>query len=795
MTIVPPKGPKDAKIVFVGEAPGTEDIKLLEPFVGSGGKLLTDLMAGAGIVRSSCYLTNVIKEHPTGNNIKLFVDLEKSPKITSAYTMYVELLQKELEALKPNVVVAVGNVALFALTGEKAITKWRGSVLPCTLVPGLKVVPIIHPAAALRTYLQIHMISHDLTIVKRESEFPDIRYPEYDLLLNPSFEIAMDTLACLQYKPWLSFDIEVVCGALDCFALAWSDRESVCIALYDSAGPRYTLPQEMMILRKLGEILEDPKIAIWTQNGTFDATFMYERYGIMTNNIEDTMIAAGLITPDFPKSLAFISTIYTTQPYYKDDGKMYYKNPSGDKSGFWRYNCLDTLVVAQALPAMKESMEINKLTETYNYTCAIIPVLIKMQARGIKMDTAGMKQAQIDTAEQIVVMQTLLDKMCGQPINVASSKQVQTYFYIKKGITPYRKNNKPTVDESALAKIAAKGHPEATVMLEIRGLRKLMGTYLEMDLDDDGRMRCSFNPIGTTTGRLSSSKTIFGKGGNMQNQPPIMKTFMMIDEGYVGYAPDLAGAENRIVANVGPVPIMKQAFDSGKDVHRLTASLLSRAICGRFYAPDEVSDEPGQTNIANGRFSLRYWGKRTNHAANYGIGPNQLADKLEINVATAKIILNAYHNGYPEVQHAYQAQIINMLRVNRRVYNCFGRSRLFLDRWDNSLFQDAFAFLPQSTVAEIINRRGLLVLQDYENVDMLNQLHDAVYFQIPLSCSWDYHAKVLNELGAALSAPLTWKIREFFIPADFVMQRKHMGEKLHITLPVTADALASLYNS
>ncbi len=357
------------------------------------------------------------------------------------------------------------------------------------------------------------------------------------------------------------------------------------------------------------------------------------------------------------------------------------------------------------------------------------------------------------------------------------------------------KNGRPTVDEVALTKIAAKGHDEARMILDIRGERKLCGTYLDMNLDPDGRMRCSYNPIGASTGRLSSSKTIFGTGGNLQNQPPIMRNFMLIDEGYVGYAPDVAGAENKIVANIGPVPLMRQAFDEGKDVHRLTASLLSRYICDHFIPPDEVTDKPGQTLIAGGRFSLRHWGKRMNHSANYGIGPNQLADKLEIPPATAKILLEAYHNGYPEVRHGYQAQIIEMLRKNRRVFNPFGRSRIFLGRWDNMLFQDAFAFLPQSTVADLINRRGMLLLKDFHDVEILNQVHDAIYFQIPLSCPWSYHAEVLNALNESMTLPIPWKQSSFVLYCDFVMQKRNMGEKNHVHVPATADALASLYSS
>ena len=748
-----------------------------------------------GIIPDQCYMTNVIKHRPPRNDASALISLDGKPKISQEFYAYQNALKEELSQLSPNVILAVGGISLFALTGKIGIMKYRGSILESTLLPGRKVIPLIHPAAALREYTLTHLINNDLVRLKEESTFPELNLPEYNIIMKPSFSEAMAHLERLNTVPYVSFDIEVVSKSLECFALAWSPTDAVCFALYDGDGPLFTAEQEAQILQALGRILENPAVSVYTQNGTFDATFMYERYGIFTTSIEDTMVACGLVSPDFPKSLAFITSVYTRQPYYKDDGKQYYKMPTADRTAFWRYNALDTLTVAEAMPALKASLEQFSLTETYNTTVALIPVLILIQSKGIAMDTAGMKAAYNEAQLRIAEMQKELNEKCGQELNVSSPKQVQTYFYITKKIKPHMKNGRPTVDEVALTKIAAKGHDEARMILDIRGERKLCGTYLDMNLDSDGRMRCSYNPIGASTGRLSSSKTIFGTGGNLQNQPPIMRNFMLIDEGYVGYAPDVAGAENKIVANIGPVPLMRQAFDEGKDVHRLTASLLSRYICDRFIPADEVTDKPGQTPIAGGRFSLRHWGKRMNHSANYGIGPNQLADKLEIPPATAKILLEAYHNGYPEVRHGYQAQIIESLRKNRRVFNPFGRSRIFLGRWDNMLFQDAFAFLPQSTVADLINRRGMLLLKDFHDVEILNQVHDAIYFQIPLSCPWSYHAEVLNALNTSMTLPIPWKQSSFVLYCDFVMQKRNMGEKNHVHVPATADALASLYSS
>ena len=122
--VVLAKGPLDCKIAFVGEAPGTSEVKLGEPFVGRSGQLLNDLLKTTGIARTSCYITNVIKEQPFRNNVKLFIDLKKrTPKLSPEWERYLEELQKELYQCSANVIVAVGAIAMYALTEQRGIVK------------------------------------------------------------------------------------------------------------------------------------------------------------------------------------------------------------------------------------------------------------------------------------------------------------------------------------------------------------------------------------------------------------------------------------------------------------------------------------------------------------------------------------------------------------------------------------------------------------------------------------------------------------------------------------------------
>src|ERR1039458_3275504 len=136
LTYVPAEGPSNAKLAIVGEAPGGEEERLGRPFVGSTGTLVDDTLISLGLSRSEVYLTNVVKIRPPGNNIEALHILGKS------INDFIPQLQAELEALKPNAILALGNTALTALTGYHGIEKYRGSILPCSLVSN-KVIPTI----------------------------------------------------------------------------------------------------------------------------------------------------------------------------------------------------------------------------------------------------------------------------------------------------------------------------------------------------------------------------------------------------------------------------------------------------------------------------------------------------------------------------------------------------------------------------------------------------------------------------------------------------------------------------
>ena len=802
-------GPRDCAICFIGEAPGINEYRHPQklPFIGRAGIDLTHMLSSAGINRVRCYLTNVIKERPPdtakkNNDVTAFIDLGKRKysgkethlcgepvpnephATTNSFLEYMKILKKELMGISANVFVPLGNTALYALTGLTGITKYRGSILESTLMPGRKVVPTIHPANVgygekgvsrpghQRTkgggnYLNRYFIIKDFIRALKESKSPDIVLPHRNLLIDPSYYEVIAYLNMMYKSDRVTFDVEVINKELSCISFASDSVTSMSIPFRQGSRDYYTPDQELTIMLMIAEILEDPKIIKQNQYIAFDLTFLYDKYGIKgTGVFEDSMIAQGVAYPDFPKDLGFIASVATREPYYKDDAKMWKDNTVQDID-FWLYSAKDSIIPHEAIPVIKKDLEIQGNLETYKRHCRLIEPIMFMYKRGIKVDIEGLAKAKKVAKEKEAELLTEFEVLC-PGVNPNSPKQMIQEFYVRLGYKPfYNREGTITTDVNALKKLIRSGSKEATALMGLRKVRKMIGTYYEMTFDEDNRLRCSMNPIGTKTGRLSSRQTIYGTGGNLQNLPYDMREFLIADTDYIAYKIDLAQAENRIVAYIAPEPAMIKAFEDGVDVHSLTYALA-------FNIPlDKVSDEDGSSEFGDGTKSQRFWGKTCNHSLNYDFGAIQFSIKYEIPIKEAKAIINRYHSIYPGVRQQYHRWVQAQLSKNRTLINPYNRRRRFLDRWGDSLFKAAYAHVPQSTVADKINLQGLIPFyydQDkYAAGELLNQVHDDIWFQIPLSAGWQAHASILMNIKESLETPIQWRATSFVVPAEVSM--------------------------
>ncbi len=756
-------GDLNSNIALVGEAPGAEEIRYHEPFVGMSGKLLNSCLSSAGISRSQCYITNVIKERPPDNDIKIFIDLSKKQiNVTKEYRAYEAQLKKELEECKANVIVAVGAVPLYALCKERAITKRRGSIYESTLLKGRKVIPIIHPAAALRMYIWKHLISIDLERVLEESFYPGIPIRTREIMLEPSFIDSMNYLSGAKNAGMIGYDIEVVNEQVSCISFAKNKYQAICIPFIKGGRDYFSPEQEIEIWKAIDGILGNEAIVKVGQNIDFDDMFMHRRFGIRVRPVQDTMVAQGITFPDFPKGLDFLTSIYTKEPYYKDVGKRRFKGFSVTDEDYWLYNAKDSLVLMEILPKQLEQiMKLDNL-DTYKNQVKLIEPLTFMGERGIRLDVEGMNKESDRLEKSIIKLREEVFKLSDEMItNPNSTKQLRDYFYITKGISAYKHKGAITTNDTALRRISIKGFREADVIREIRKQTKYRSTYLTINTGKDGRLRCSFNPVGTKTGRLSSSANIFDEGTNMQNLPHKFMKYLLADEGYIIYDIDLEQAENRIVAYLAPERNMMRAFEDGIDIHSLTAALVFRKDV------KDISNVDGSSVLGNREQSERFWGKTCNHALNYDIGYRKFSLEYELPESEAKLLRAEYHRAYPGIK-LYHNWVDTELYESRSLVNLLGRKRYFMDRWSSALKREAYNFIPQSTVGDIINKYGINALyydqKKYKYLELQNQVHDNIVFQIPISIGWEAHGEIINNIKESLEITLNHRGREFVIP-------------------------------
>ncbi len=769
---VPPEGEVDSKIAFVGEAPAYNELVEGRPFVGKSGQQFNNFLTTARIRRSEVYITNVFKVQ-VQKKIKpdryYFQDAmlyHAKDGFTDAGMVHVRELYKELKEGGFNVVVPMGNPALKALIGVTGITKYRGSILWSDEI-GKKVIPAIHPAATLRVYTYKYLILKDFRRAMEESLSPDLNYTEREYIIAPSFNEIMDYLSAIKTSEKVDFDIEVINQEVSCISFCDNPRFAISIPFVQGGQPYFPLDQEQDIWHEIATILENPEQRHGGQNLAFDIPFLFRQYGILTTNPDDTMIAHRIMYPDLPAGLDFITSMYTREPYYKEDGKESGKNWSVVNHDFWIYNAKDSVICNEAMPQLEDDLKRIGNYDTYKVHTRLIEPVTYMGYRGLRVDVPALAKERDRAEEELNTIQEELNTLVGSELNANSPKQVATYFYIKKNIKPYKKDGATTTNDGALKRIARKGFKEASLILKLRHLRKMIGTYYDAKLRGD-RLCCSYSPI-TGMGRLSSSSDIFGFGTNLQNQPQSMNQFFLADEGHLIYDFDLAQADNRAVAYMAPEPRMIKAFEEGEDVHALTASWI-------FYGDKEHVDEIKQMHkedvkcdIGYGDQTHRYWGKKCNHALNYGMGYKLFSYALEIQESEGKALYNKYHSIYPGVTKSFHAWVRHQLGQDRILTNPFGRRYYFMDRWGDQLFNKAYAFPAQSNTADIINRRALIPIyyeSPFEQVDLLRQVHDSVNFQIPISAGIDYHIQVIEELKSRVEEEIKWKQFTFSIPLE-----------------------------
>lgn len=756
---VPPEVNPGATLLLVGEAPGADEDVAGKPFVGkSGAFLMNSLTKFAGTPRNRYNIINVYPFRPEGNDI---AKADPTTLVEGKRELY-----EFIERAKPKAILAVGNTALEALTGLVDISKRRGSVYNYKDIP---VLASLHPAAVLRDSSMQQLFGRDLMKWGRLVLYgPELPTP-HEFTIRPTEDDLNELRAQLLYNTTHNVPVAVDIEA--------DERQLACVGFGLPGGRCYCIPATTPEYRAaIREFLgyDYPKIF---HNAVYDLAFLKHRCGIIVRGkVHDTLAMHQALAPELPRDLGTLTSLYTNQPYYKD---MYTAWADGSKGSeaydtYYTYNCLDVKCTYEIYKALQSRLGMAGLYDVYEVTRTVIPHAVDMSCLGIKYDQEEADRLGVKLNKELARWQKVLDGRAGRPINVFSPPQVKELLYRDLGLPMKRgkTGSGATTSEKALMSIYST-IPDRKIRKIIRAIiatrqrRKFISSYLgtkksKGPASSDGRVRTSFSPAGTDTGRWSASKFLITEGLNLQTVPKKFKSCFIADEGMVLWMADYSQIEARFVAYLAGDKAQIAMFNTpGGDIHKLNAARIFNV------AIEDVT--PHQRQVA----------KSCVHALNYGVGPVTLMETVNkkaietgfyLSLDMARRVRNVYMTEFRDVIK-WQEAIWVELKRSRRLTNPFGRTRLFTGPLTGGESEHTrmtgLAFLPQSTVPDLMNR-ALITLRDTPPVpgfETALQIHDALGGWAPMESvdTW------VPKIRAAMTIPVVFPMGTCTVPVEIAI--------------------------
>ena len=517
-------------------------------------------------------------------------------------------------------------------------------------------------------------------------------------------------------------------------------------------------------LELLRPLFEDESIMKIGQNLKFDIS-MLAQYGIsVKGKLFDTMLAHYLIEPEQRHNMDYLAEVYlnyVTIPIEELIGKGRQQKtmrevPVELVKEFAAEDADITMrLYEKLLPLLKEN-GVEKLF--YEIEMPLVPVLSRMEANGVKIDTENLKQISDEFAVEIRKIEEQIYELAGMPFNIASPKQLGEILFEKLRIDEKAKKTKTgqyATGEEVLQKLAHK-HPIVNLILDYRSLTKLKSTYLDalpaLVNPKDGLIHTSFNQAVTATGRLSSNNP------NLQNIPvrtekgrEIRRAFVPRSEQYTLLAADYSQIELRIIAHLSQDPAMVADFNLGHDIHAATAAKV-------FHVPmEQVTKEQ------------RSRAKAVNFGIIYGMSAFGLAERMELSRSEAADIIKKYFEEYAGIKE-YMNRSIALAKERGYAETILGRRRYLRDiNGANSVVRgfaerNAINAPIQGSSADMIKIAMIDIHQELERLKMQSkmilQVHDELVFDAHLdeldTLKSIVHEKMVNAMP--LSVPVVVEI-------------------------------------
>mgnify|MGYP002622862550 FL=1 len=492
--------------------------------------------------------------------------------------------------------------------------------------------------------------------------------------------------------------------------------------------------EALRIVNIFKPLYEDPKILKVGQNLKYDLEVLRNYDVRLDGPMWDTMIAHYLIQPELRHNMDYMAEVYLHYKTVHIDeligprGKNQRSMRDLSPTEVYEYACEDADITLQLKNKLEPELKKHECEDLfYHIEMPLMPVLAEMEMNGVCLDTESLAETSKQFTARMNEIEQRIYELAGQQFNIASPKQVGEILFDKLKIVEKAKKTKTgqyVTSEEVLQQLKNK-HEIVADILEHRGLKKLIGTYIDalpkLINPRTGHIHTSFNQTITATGRLSSSDP------NLQNIPirgedgkEIRKAFIP-EPGQLFFSADYSQIELRVMAHLSSDENMIRVFQEGKDLHAATAANI-------YKKPIEEVTRDERTKS-----------KRANFGIIYGITVFGLAERLDIPRDEAKMLIDGYFETFPQV-HDYMEQSKEVARKQGYVTTLFGRRRYLPDiNSANSVVRgfaerNAINAPIQGTAADIIKVAMIHIFQRFkaENIrsKMILQVHDELNFSV-----------------------------------------------------------------
>ena len=560
-------------------------------------------------------------------------------------------------------------------------------------------------------------VTHNYYLIDSENE---------NALMSIAAELSLQKSFCFDTE---TTGLNVWEAELVGISFSWKAHEAYYIPIPDD------FDKAKEIVTRFKNALESTSIEKIGQNIKFDALIL-KKYGInICMPLFDTMVAHHLLQPGLKHNMDYLSETYLNYTPVSIETLIGAKG-KGQKSmrqvpleEIKEYAAEDADITWQLKNILERELKNEGLESFFHEVeMPLTLVLVDMEYTGVKIDTEELNIFKQQLESRLSALEENIINEAGVSFNINSPKQVGDILFDKlriDGKTGKTKSGQFSTNEEVLQKLKDK-HPIVPMILEQRGLKKLLSTYVEalplLVLEKTGRLHTSYNQAIVVTGRLSSSNP------NLQNIPirnddgrEIRKAFVVENDDYLFLSADYSQVELRIMAHLSEDANMIDAFVRGEDIHTATASLV-------FKVPvSEVTSD------------MRRKAKTANFGIIYGISAFGLTERLNIPRSESKALIDGYFENFPAVK-AYMDLSISKAREKNYAETIFGRRRYLPDiNSRNSVVRsvaerNAINAPIQGTAADIIKKAMVEIFKRFNEKNlkskMILQVHDELNFEV-----------------------------------------------------------------